>query len=157
MISRILGFLTAGLLMCHGGAVAGDLKIKNELDYRVSLLADEGELHRLRLEQHYKKKISKTVRFEGSLLLEFSDDDVGVGEFSNYSSWSKPIIRSDDVKLEINELKLQYKLNDANLTLGKQVVAWGVLDSIRITDIINPSRLNEFVFIEDRPDRIGIF
>ena len=63
--------------------------------------------------------------------------------------------RSDTSRLEIDRAVLTYKKGRTRVILGKQTMAWGVLDGIQITDRFDPVRRRDFVFTESRPERIS--
>ena len=87
--------------------------------------------------------------------LELASDDTGLGTRDTYSSASEPLVARDDVRLELDRVTLAYQHGGLTATLGKQVVAWGVLDGIRVTDRFDAVRRREFVFTETRPERIS--
>ena len=92
-----------------------------------------------------------------SLRLEADGSQTGVGTRRSFSPVSAPLIKGDDVRLEIDEAYLDIIAGDLDITLGKQIIAWGSIDGVRVTDTINPARLTEGVARNQRPDRIPIW
>lgn len=58
--------------------------------------------------------------------------------------------------LEIEEGWLDWRLDEADVRLGKQKFAWGRLDLFRPTDVLNPRRFNDPFVVEDEEAKIGI-
>lgn len=53
--------------------------------------------------------------------------------------WSTAEIREFRSRYEVRDLFLELPLGEAaHLRLGNQIIAWGVSDYLRITDVINP-------------------
>ena len=112
--------------------------------------------HSLLVSPGWKTRLGSAL-LDVELRIEVADDDVGLGAISGFSDASKPLLASEDARIEIERALLRFPMGNANLFLGKQVIAWGKLDGVRVTDAINPIRLNEFVLTQDRPERIGLW
>ncbi|WP_416907694.1 MAG: hypothetical protein ACMVO5_11810 [Polymorphobacter sp.] len=87
--------------------------------------------------------------------LEVAPDATGLGRRDGFSPASRPIGLGDDAQIEIDRVSLQWRVAGARLTIGKQVMAWGVLDGVQVTDRFDPVRRRDFVFTEYRPERIA--
>jgi hypothetical protein len=145
--------MAAGLGLAGWGHAAAQ-----SLDAAVKLSTNfQGDYQRsLLLKPGWKTRLGD-ARLDLELRLEVADDDVGLGAVSGFSPLSEPLIATDDVRIEIEEATIRIPLDDATLILGKQVIAWGKLDGIRVADAFNPVRLNEFVLTDERPERIALW
>ena len=152
------------VLLCFAIAnyqpACADIKLKSkkfDATYWVGATTDDGDtsLSRLTLRQEAKFKIGRNWRMNVAARLEIADDDTGLGTTETFSGLSKPIIRTDEFRLEIDRAYLSYRSNGTRLTLGKHSIAWGVLDGIQITDQFSPVRRRDFVFSATRPERIS--
>jgi hypothetical protein len=79
-----------------------------------------------------------------------------VDELDNYSDASKPYVE-DKYGLNLRELYATFYVRNHTLKLGKQQVAWGETDGIRILDIINPLDYREFLLKDSDDIRIPIW
>lgn len=91
----------------------------------------------------------------GRLRLEGAASDTGLGTRETYSDLSEPWQSSNDVRLEIDTATLSWRKRATQLMLGKQTVAWGVLDGVQVTDRFDAVRRREAVFTPERPERIS--
>ena len=57
----------------------------------------------------------------------------------------------------IREMYLEYFFEDVSVTLGKQQVVWGEATGLKITDIVNPTDLSEFILDDFLDSRIGLW
>lgn len=92
---------------------------------------------------------------EGRLRLEGAASDTGLGTRETYSTLSEPWQSGNDVRLELDAATLSWRKRTTQLTLGKQTVAWGVLDGVQVTDRFDAVRRREVVFTQERPERIA--
>ena len=150
----------AGSLLAAGAPAMADVKVKSkkiEASYWGGVRSDDGEavLSRATIKPSAKLSLSKRWKTDVALRLEFADDDVGLGSIETYSELSQSLLRSNTTRLEIDRATLNYKKGKTRLTLGKQTMAWGVLDGIQVTDRFDPVRRRDFVFSETRPERIS--
>lgn len=138
----------------------GEIELKSNqftMTYWAGLNTRDGStsLSRLTFSDKAKVRISRKWRADFGMRLELADDETGLGTTDTYSSISRPLIRTDNVRLEIDRATLTYKSNGTRIVLGKQSVAWGVLDGIQISDQFSPVRQRDFVFSNQRPERIS--
>ncbi|MFN2100023.1 hypothetical protein [Altererythrobacter sp. MF3-039] len=89
------------------------------------------------------------------LRVEAIDDDARLGTRDTFAPMSRPVTLGSNARLEIDEAVITWREGGSRLTFGKQVFAWGVLDGLQVTDRLDPSRRQESIFIEQRPDRIS--
>jgi hypothetical protein len=110
------------------------------------------------LEPSISHRFSGELSFEGSLRFEGAGRETGLGGTSNFSRISQPVPSGeDDIRAEIGEAFLRLQTGSLTLDLGKQSIAWGSLDGIRVTDQFTPVRLTEGLARTPRPDRIPIW
>ncbi|MEO1488546.1 MAG: DUF1302 family protein [Pseudomonadota bacterium] len=121
--------------------------------------ADEDGVSKLflLLEPEISGPIAEDLDGTFSVRFEADGSRTGVGSRQSFSSISAPVIKGDDVRLEIDEAYLDIIAGDLDVTVGKQIIAWGSIDGVRVTDTINPARLTESVARNQRPDRIPIW
>lgn len=113
------------------------------------------ELARLTVRPTASWQLGDSARAALGLRLEIADDDTGLGSLATYSSLSRPLLRSARTRLEIDQAVVTWQGEAATLTLGKQTVAWGVLDGLQVTDRFDPVRRRDFVLTETRPERLS--
>lgn len=51
----------------------------------------------------------------------------------------------DQTKIELREAFLEYTTKNWNFKAGRQIIIWGISDGLRITDIVSPMDLTEFL------------
>ena len=105
----------------------------------------------------WSDSIGDDVETTLSFRIESALSDTGLGTTSSFSSLSKPLVGGDEFRISINEAYLTFVSEDVDVILGKQEIAWGSIDGVRVTDTVNPKRLTEFLAREPRPDRIPIW
>lgn len=74
----------------------------------------------------------------------------------NYSDASKPYV-DGNYSIDLRELYATLLVRNSTFKIGKQQVAWGVMDGIRILDIINPLDYREFLLKDAEDTRIPIW
>ena len=133
--------------------------LQTEANYSIGANLDDGEVDksRLTLKTSNRLKINRKSSINFEFRGEFADDQTGLGTTDTFSSLSKPIIDDENLRLEIDDFTYSRRIGRSHLILGKQVVAWGVLDGVRITDALNPVRLREGIASNPRPDRISLW
>ena len=160
-IARIAPVLTLGVLLALPSvpALAGFERVsqRNEIDYWVGVDGDEGRvaLSRLSLSTALRLRAGENWDIDFGARLEGAYDRTGLGTTRSYSPASRPLIDNDHVRLEIDRLVLSRRFGAHRLSLGKQTLAWGVLDGIQITDRFDPVRRRDFILTETRPERIA--
>lgn len=127
------------------------------IQYEAGATFDDGALDLSRATLAPEVRIGFTSRWRADLAARFeaAEDGVGLGGTATYSDASLPILRSDTTRLEIDAATLTYSGEGARLTLGKQSVAWGVLDGLRVADRFDAVRLRDFLLTDIRPDRLS--
>lgn len=54
-------------------------------------------------------------------------------------------ILPDETKIELREAFMEYSTQDWNIKAGRQIVIWGNSDGMRITDVVSPMDMTEFL------------
>ncbi len=147
----------ASLVLWGGAGAQAEFSGRLQTEYWTGVDFDEGRhvLSRFSVKPDAEWRFSRRWRAEVALRIEVADDDTGLGSKDTYSGAARPVLRSDDARLEIDEAVLAYRRRDLRITLGKQTTPWGVLDGVRVTDRFDAVRLRDFVLTETRPERIS--
>ncbi|MEM6709066.1 MAG: hypothetical protein AAF648_09805 [Pseudomonadota bacterium] len=82
-------------------------------------------------------------------------DDYGLGTLATYSPLARPWAPNDRVRMEFDELSLEYRGRRNRVSVGKLIRPWGALDGIRVLDQLDAARNRDFLFLEQRPDRLS--
>lgn len=151
----------AGLMACVGldtaDAEVSLVRTGIEADAWAGIGFESGrlELARLTLRPTAVWNLGDVAQAVLGLRVEVADDDVGLGTLETYSTLGRPLLRSDRARLEIDQAVVTWRGDGGTLTLGKQTVAWGVLDGLQVTDRFDPVRRRDFVLSETRPERLS--
>jgi len=86
-------------------------------------------------------------------------DELEPGEppFDNYASASAPLTLGSVGTIELRDLYWEQRLDRGILRLGKQQIVWGLLDGIKILDVVNPQTFREFILDDLDASRIGLW
>lgn len=143
--------LAAGL----GGTAAS----AQTVDGALVVAFDEGGLAKanLLIEPETTIAIGSGILAVMSLRIEAAGSETGTGARSGFSPISAPLVKGDDVRMEIDEFYLAIPAGALEFRLGKQEIAWGSIDGARVVDTISPARLTEGLARDPRPDRIAIW
>jgi hypothetical protein len=155
---RISRLLTATLIACSSTAAAIEVdsfKVEAQLWAAASLDDLSSQLARLSVTPELELRFGSDWHGAAALRLEYADDAVGLGRTAAFAAASKPWRLSEQARIEVDALSIEYRGSQTTLTLGKQVVAWGVLDGLQVTDRFAPVRRRDFVLLDPRPDRIS--
>ncbi|MEQ8515799.1 MAG: hypothetical protein RIC38_09370, partial [Chromatocurvus sp.] len=139
-------------------AAAAPLRSSSSLQTETVLaVATRGGLAQARvtLLPETRVRMGRAWSAEGRLRLEAAASDTGLGTRETYSDLSHPWQFGNDVRLEIDAATLSWRRRATQLTLGKQTVAWGVLDGVQVTDRFDAVRRREAVFTPTRPERLS--
>jgi len=133
------------------------LSQRTEIEYWVGADGEEGRiaLSRLTIKPSLRLRAADEWDIDLKGRLEAAYDRTGLGTVRSFSPASRPVIDSDHVRLDIDRLVISRRFGDHRLSLGKQTLAWGVLDGVRITDRFDPVRRRDFVLTEVRPERLA--
>ena len=86
---------------------------------------------------------------------EFADDEVGLGTVDTFHAPSRPVVDGARAHIGLERATLGWRKRRDRVTLGKQTIAWGVLDGLQVTDRYDPVRRRDAVLTELGPERIA--
>jgi hypothetical protein len=89
------------------------------------------------------------------LRVEAAGSDTGLGTLNAYDDLSQPIDLGSNARIEIDTAVIKWRKRASRVTLGKQTLAWGVLDGLQVTDRFDAVRRREGIFTPNRPERIS--
>jgi len=140
-------------------AQAETIKVRSSLDVNLAtgfgLDGDNEDLLRLGVQPKLEAKFKSGWKADLHLTLKTAQGDVGLGTIETFDELSRPLTLGDSSRIEIDKATLSWRKRSTRLTLGKQTVAWGVLDGLQVTDRLDASRRQEAVFTDERPDRLS--
>ncbi len=156
--------LTAALLalagQCTLAAEARDFTLATRLSYGYSDVASESMQEIVRLAPGLRIELSPRTQIvlEGRVRLDFADK-LEPGEINpeTYSSLSRPAVINDLGTTEIRDAYVEHALDNGVLRIGKQQVAWGKLDGIKVLDVLNPQDFREFILDDFSESRISLW
>lgn len=158
-VTPALAAISLSLALTAGPAEAGIETVSQrvEIDYWAGADGDEGQiaLSRLSIRPSLRLRAGNHWNIDLSGRVDAADDRTGLGTTRSYSPASRPLIDSEHVRLEIDQFVLSRRFGAQRLSIGKQTLAWGVLDGIQITDRFDPVRRRDFVLTEFRPERLA--
>lgn len=154
VVGALLGLPFSVCLITPEAKGLGDYEL--EATQTISTDAD-GQIAQARFQTRlgWRERLLDRWRLDARVRLELADDETGLGTLETYSPISRPVIDEDAVRLELEQFTATRRGRGWTLTLGKQSVAWGVLDGIQITDRFDATSSRDFIFVEPRPDRIA--
>lgn len=154
VLLTLIAVLAAGSVEASGIEVS---RASVELESQYAMSLDDGATSQTRAIVRPSVRLRLPARWTAELELrgEVSGSDTGLGALAGYDDASRPWSRDGDSRLEIERALLRWRRGAKRLTLGKQTLAWGVLDGLQVTDRMDAVRRREAFFTEPRPDRIG--
>jgi hypothetical protein len=141
-------------------AEAGDFSLDARLSYGYSATASKSMQQTIRLAPGFRIDFSPRTRvvLEGRLDLDFADQlEPGKADTESYSSLSRPAVIDDLGIAEIRDAYVERTLNNGLLRLGKQQIAWGKLDGLKVLDVLNPQNFREFILDDFSESRISLW
>jgi hypothetical protein len=73
------------------------------------------------------------------------------------SSYNRRWLLGDAGDAELREMYLDGSLGPVNLRIGKQQIAWGQADGLRVLDVVNPMSFREFILPQPEDRRIALW
>jgi len=149
-----------GAALCALAAVlGGNAASAQTIDGALVVAADEDGLAKANLLIEPETTIALRSGIEAvmSLRIEAAGSRTGTGARSGFSPISAPLVKGDDLRIEVDEFYLAIPAGALELRLGKQEIAWGSIDGARVVDTVSPARLTEGLARDPRPDRIAIW
>lgn len=146
------------LSVISASASAGELSFSGELVYDAAFQVDDSEIQKQQLlsindvDYYFNGGASVSARVN----LNYDIDNRLHRDYDSvftYSDASKPYY-FDNGWADLRELYVDIPLNGHFLRLGKQHVAWGATDGLRVLDIVNPVDYKEFVLAPFEESRI---
>lgn len=121
---------------------------------------DEPLMAELELQPSLTLSWSERISITGSLRIRLDGEDrLAPGEppLATYAPPSRPLALGTAGTLEIRDLYIEAVHDQGLVRLGKQQIAWGRLDGLKVLDVLNPRNFREFI-LEDLPEsRIGLW
>lgn len=102
------------------------------------------------LRSRTRAMLSARIRLDSEDLLE-----PGRPSLDSYANWSRPIELGNAGTAELRDLYLEWQGERGLFRLGKQQIAWGRLDGLKILDVVNPQEFREFILDDLGDSRIG--
>ncbi|MGD2035547.1 MAG: hypothetical protein PVF73_10855, partial [Bacteroidales bacterium] len=121
---------------------------QDELTYNFSGFADT--YHAVRSKEPYDFMSSRS-----RLRTEFEVSRGRSFLFASLNSVYNSLL-TEETGIELREAYLQYTTNHWDFKAGRQIVIWGVADGLRITDIVSPMDMSEFLAREYDDIRIPV-
>ena len=136
-------------------AVTTTLRVKAQAEAAIRLEDGAASLARINVQPRFLMRSTKGWRAEVSARFIAAPDETGLGTTSTFSGASRPVELGPDGRIELDRAFVTLGTGDHRVTLGKQSVAWGILDGLQVTDRFDPVNLTEGVFGEVRPQRLA--
>ncbi len=136
-------------------AVSGTVRVRAQTEAAIRLEDGSASLARVSVQPRFQVRSAKGWRAEVSAQLVAAPDETGVGSIRTYSAASRPVELGHDGRIELDRAFVTFGTGDQRLTLGKQSLAWGILDGLQVTDRFDPVNRTEGVFGEIRPQRLA--
>lgn len=146
--------------VCALAAVLAGVPVSAQtLDGELGLALDEDGLAKAQLliEPEAAFDVSPAIQALASLRIEAAGSETGTGTRQSFSPISAPLLKGDDIRVELGELYILIPAGALEFKLGKQEIAWGSIDGARVVDTVSPARLTEGLARNPRPDRIAIW
>ncbi len=153
-MSQLLRLLAVCSMTLPAGHAASSVSSELQFWSAHTVRNNDQVIKRFSIESRLKQKLSRRWQVQGTLALEHAHDDVGLGTVDTYDRQAKPLVSGGDTRLELRQLVLRYRKGKTSFSLGRQTFAWGVIDGYRVTDRLDPVRRRDFVFTEQKPERI---
>lgn len=147
--------LTTGAAQASTAPLRTDLSMQTEAVVAASTRERSLSQSRLTLLPQSTFRSGRTWSGEVRLRLELTGSNTGLGTLETYDTFSEPWRLGEDARLEVDSAQLTWRQRNTLVTLGKQTVAWGVLDGVQVTDRFDAVRRREAIFTEQRPERLS--
>lgn len=150
----VAGLMLAGLAL---PATAGGAGARLDAEAWWGVRTGDGavSLARMTLVPSARPGLAEGISLDLRARLAFAPDRTGLGTQATHAPWSRPLRLGDDGQLELDRAVVQVRSGATRVTLGKQALAWGVLDGVQVTDRFDAVRRRDGVATDVRPERIG--
>jgi hypothetical protein len=140
-------------------AKADGIKVGHSLEVIQTLATGfsdgDADFAKLEIRPEIDLRFNRAWRADVALRIEGATGDTGLGSMDAYGDLSRPLRLGPDARIEVDEATLSWRKHSTRITLGKQSLAWGVLDGLQVTDRFDAVRRREAVFTDQRPERIS--
>jgi len=135
-------------------------ELRAELTYSRAMGSASSLETGIELEPAVTFALGDTSQFTVSGRLRWDPQDrltPGRPDTDTYAGWSRPWIIGSHAVAELRDAYLQLDLEQGILRLGKQQIAWGSLDGLKVNDALNPQSFREFILEDFASSRIGLW
>lgn len=139
----------------HAETVSGVLRVTAQAEAAIRLDDGAASLARINVRPRYLLRSTAGWRAEVSGRLVAASDETGLGTSETFSGASRPVDVGPHGRIELDRAFITLMTGGHRLTLGKQSLAWGILDGLQVTDRFDPVNRTEAVFGEVRPQRLA--
>ncbi len=104
--------------------------------------------------------LSDRAAFVASARLRVDAEDnlePGRPNLDSYAPGSRPLQLGDSGTAELRDFYFEYRSTNGLARFGKQQIAWGRLDGIKVLDLINPQEFREFILDDFASSRISLW
>ena len=131
--------------------------LRARIQSEAAIRLDDGSasLARIAVEPRLLIRSEKNWRADISGRLIVAADETGLGTISTFAGLSQPIELGQGGRLELDRAFLTFSAGEHDFTIGKQALAWGILDGLQVTDRFDPVDRTEAVFSDPRPRRLA--
>ncbi|MEX0707321.1 MAG: DUF1302 family protein [Woeseia sp.] len=159
---RYVFLVSLACLVCSIANSAGlqSAELRAELLYGYSTAASSTLEAGLELEPAFEYRFGDTSRLVFSARLRWDAEDhlaPGKPDVETYDGASRPWTVGSNAVAEMRDAYLQIDLPRGLLRIGKQQIAWGALDGLKIMDSLNPQNFREFILEDFADSRIGLW
>jgi len=150
-------FLLSPIFLTDDAQSAQKISVSNIGTYQAAYALEDHDLaqSKLAIASTVKTKLGRHWRLTAKTNFEVSGANTGLGTRATFTRLSRPAKLGSDARVELDEFTISRRVGHSQITLGKQVVAWGLLDGIRVTDQFSPVRFRDFILTDYRPERIA--
>lgn len=162
MLSKLASYLFCCCLCISSITVfSKDLDLSSTLVWRLGVDRDTAvQFNILDYEQTASLDINSNLTFNMVGLLHWDSKDKlepGILNREYRSTLSRDVTVNDDLSVSLREFYFDYYLGDLFIRAGKQQIAWGQADNIRVLDVINPTSFSEFILPDIENRRIPLW
>lgn len=157
--------LSLTALLCLIAAPAGGVEVETrelraELVYGYGTSAGTPMQAGVELEPKLELALGEWSRFVGSARVRWDGEDQlepGRPDTGTYSSASEPWVIGTSTVAELRDVYFEVGWSRGQVRIGKQQIAWGALDGLKILDTLNPQSFREFTLNDFGDSRIGLW
>lgn len=156
---------TAILCLAAGPAIGLGFEVetrelRTELVYGYGSSAREPMQAGVELEPKLELGLGRSSLVVASARLRWDGEDrlePGPPDTDTYGRASEPWVIGSSVVAELRDVYFQVGWSRGRVRLGKQQIAWGALDGLKILDAVNPQSFREYILDDFGDSRIGLW